>query len=195
MTTITTDRPAPDRAQIERATRLVTELLKGRGRNANPPGAVDALGRALAATPPKSDHGQLLFRTLRTLQGMGAEPQADDERAVWWLAQRGQTPTPGAVATRLAHLETARRTTAAVRAAVDAIGARDGAKAAATVADIIARTGAGPTWRELAAAMGWPLTPYEVRYAAVTRLVAAGWLEHGTAERSLRPCRKARRSR
>jgi hypothetical protein len=191
MTTTDTRPAASKAARLERAARLVAELLKGRGRGASPPGAVEALSRALAATAPKSGHGQLLFRTLRSLQGPGGKPQADDERAVWWLAQRGQTPSPGAVAARLAAAESARQTAAAVRAAVDRIADHDGPKAAAMVADIIARTGAGPTWRELAAVMGWPSTPYEVRFAAVTRLVHAGWLESGTAERSLRPGRKA----
>jgi hypothetical protein len=192
--TITQTRPTVSRAQLERAATLVATLLKGRGRKDGTPAAAGALGRALGATQPKSEHGQLLFRTLRSLQAdAGGKPRADDERAVWWLACRGQTPSPAAVAGRIRAVESARSTAAAVRAAVAAIAEHDGPKAAAYVADMLARDGTGPTWRELADAMDWPRIPYEIRFVAVTRLVHAGWLETGEAERSLRPGRKAGR--
>jgi hypothetical protein len=195
MTVITDTRPAPpSRAQLERASQLVAELLKGRSRGSvTYHAAVSALSRAIAVTPPKSEHGRLLFRTLRSLQDRGAGPKAADESAVWWLAQRGQTPTPGAVAARLAAAGTSRQAAAAVGVVTGQLGDDDGARAADAVAGVIARTGAGPTWRELAIAMGWPLTPHKVQFAAVSHLVAMGWLQYGTTKRSLRPGPKARR--
>lgn len=60
---------------------------------------------------------------------------------------------------------------------------RDAAAAAAHVAAVRAQTGAGPTWAELAAHLGW--RPHAVAELAITELTAAGVLTHTDEHRSL----------
>jgi hypothetical protein len=57
----------PSPARIERATALATKMLEGRWHGKRLATAAAAIGRALAATPPGSEHGQLLARTLRAV--------------------------------------------------------------------------------------------------------------------------------
>ena len=68
------------------------------------PRTVRAFGRALAATQPSSDHGRLLAATLKSLAA-GTSRLADlpdEQHATAWLAFKGITPSPGAVAERVA---------------------------------------------------------------------------------------------
>jgi len=58
--------------------------------------------------------------------------------------------------------------------------------AARWVAGYVAGTGEGPTWAELAAAMGWPDDRDTLRSVIFT-LVKHGWLQVSPAPRSLRP--------
>ena len=59
-------------------------------------------------------------------------------------------------------------------------------RAAGWTEAIVAVTGEGPTWRELAYAMWWP-SDREEYGPIILRIVKAGWLVSGTEPRSLRP--------
>lgn len=185
--TMTTPRPAIRPAARTRATALAAELLKAHRLGSRLEAASAAIGRALAENAPKSDHGQLLFRALAPGD---RRTRPADERAVLALAERGETPTAAAVT---AWLEADARRTAAARAIRTAAAipvAEHGRQAAAYVAETLERTGTGPTWPELADALGWPARPRNARYAIITKLITAGWLEAGEQPRSLRPGRK-----
>lgn len=179
--TITTDQSA-DRAA--RATALAAELLKQHQLGEQLPAAAAAIGRSLAVTEARSPHGDVLHRTL---QPRPTTARPADERAVLWLIGRGETPTPAAVAARIRN----ERTTDARAKALYRLAGRhvrqDGQAAARYVADVVAATGSGPTWNELATALGWPLDPRRATAHIVNQLTAAGWLETGTGTRSLRP--------
>jgi hypothetical protein len=153
------------------------------GRRRADPQAAAAFGRALAVTAPKSPHGQLLIAALRP------RPLADRsaaERAVHWLAARGETPTAGAVASRLEMIRVRRDGAERRKGQADQLADRDAMKAAAHVGQVVTATGAGPTWTELGKAMGWP---HDAKNAVITRLIRTGWLEIGQAPRSMRPGR------
>ncbi len=184
MTTIT--KPAkPTQAQIERATAVAAKLLRAHtDRQDRKPVTAAAFGRALVVTPPGSDHGKLLAATLRSGKWKDRPPE---QRVVQKLARRGETPTAAAIASlrdgaaaHQAHLDRLR-----VQAG-PFIGA-DGPRAAAHVAQVIQATGAGPTWFELARALGdWPRDNFTREYI-IRGLATADWLETGTKPRSLRP--------
>jgi hypothetical protein len=61
--------PKPElvgRAQVERATALAAKLLAGHDHRADrKPETAAAFGRALASTPPRSEHGKVLAAALR----------------------------------------------------------------------------------------------------------------------------------
>lgn len=181
MTTITTARPR--KAAIRGGRQVAERILASRQL---PPGAdagqlAAAFGKALAITSPQSAHGKVLAGALRDKQSQDRTPA---ERAAWWLAIRGQTPTEAAVAKRLAELDSQRRRAVEHKKAADLRANRDGLRAARYVAMALTCTGAGPTWRELSRAMGWPDASCA---AVIRRLVDAGWLAAGEERRSLRP--------
>jgi hypothetical protein len=184
--TMTAPAPVSTASQYREAVAQATEVVTGaltrasRGRAPDPQLAA-ALGRALARSARGSEHRKLLAAALRARKPGERTPE---ERAVWWLARRGETPTPGAVATRVA--EDQRRQERA--ALVEQLAHDDGLRAAVEVARTVRRTGAGPTWRELARALGWP------DWAAplvIPRLESAGWLAAGTERGSLRPGKRS----
>jgi hypothetical protein len=65
-------------------------------------------------------------------------------------------------------------------------GVRDAEAAAAWVGQVVDATGTGPTWSELAAAMGWPSDRAIIK-AIICTLAKRGWLTTGRRSRSLRP--------
>jgi hypothetical protein len=65
--------------------------------------------------------------------------------------------------------------------------AADGPHAAQYVADVVSRTSTGPTWMELAVAMGWPVKPWGTLDWLGRGLAKAGWLTFTPETRSLRP--------
>jgi hypothetical protein len=179
--------PAPPRRQqLERATQLATGALTRIGRGRVPErGTAEAFGRALAGTHPRSPHGQLLTAALQV------RPWADRtlaERVCHWLARRGETPTARAVASRLEQAGGQEQRAEERQVLTKQLAERDGLRAAVYVAGIVRDTGAGPTWRELGRAMGWPgwAVPW-----VVGQLERDGWLTTGPAERALRPGRGA----
>jgi hypothetical protein len=182
MTTATRQAP-PSPAQIERATALAARMLEDRGLGKRLPTAAAAIGRALVATAPGSEHGQLLTRVLRPAAG----ERADEEQAAIWLACRSEIPSAAAVAAAARQLAKRRaRQDRLIALAAPHVGA-DGERAAAFVAGIVQETGAGPTWAELGDAMGWPAHPLGLRTAIITGLRSAGWLRYRQKPRSLRP--------
>jgi hypothetical protein len=100
------------------------------------------------------------------------------------LLRRGETPTPAAVAGLLTDWQAHDAAVHHQQQRVAHVLAHDGPRAAAAAADAWTRHGQGPTWRELARAMGWPERDLE---AAIQALATAGWLTPGKAPRSLRP--------
>jgi hypothetical protein len=62
----------------------------------------------------------------------------------------------------------------------------DGEAAARYTAQVLAGTGAGPTWAELADALGWPADP-TLRRLITRDLIGCGWLACTREARSLRP--------
>ena len=181
----TTKQAPPTLEQIERATALVTKLLKGRWHGKRLAVVAAAIGKALVATPPGSEHGQLLVRALRPSPEGAQRP--DDERAVFWLALRGETPTPGAVTGALQMMSARRAREERLHAAAPPFVEADGERAAAHVAAAVRDTGTGPTWAELANAMDWPRYPWHLRAVIIEQLARAGWLQTGKQPRSLRP--------
>ena len=168
------------------ATKLAEKLLRAGGHRGKwVPVAAVALGRALVKTTPGSEHGKLLAATLRTPKA-DAPVQADAPagvETVLWLARAGVTPTAAAVADHLERYESRRRRQAVIRAFTPRPDV-DGPRAAAWVAQVLAETGTGPTWWELAVAMDWP-TP--VRTRQIRALLAHHWLVATSQPRSLRP--------
>jgi hypothetical protein len=118
-------------------------------------------------------------------------PGTAEASAYRWLESRGQTPTPEAVAARLAAVEES-RVSGALRAERQArraaeLAAADGPRARDWVAGVRAATGTGPTWRELTAAMGWPHAR-PLRELIMGACADAGYLIfERRVERSLRP--------
>jgi len=173
--------------RLARATALAATLLQGHRLGTRLPLAAATVGRALVATSPKSDHGQLLARALQA----ATDGRPADERAVLWLARRGEIPTAAAVAARIEGEARHHAAAKVLRAVADWAAAEDGPQASEYVAAVLAETGTGPTWRELGAALGWPRRPHDTIYVIITRLAAAGWLDQGDkTARSLRPGRK-----
>jgi hypothetical protein len=147
--------------------------------------AAAAIGKALVATPPGSEHGQLLARVLRPAAG----ERSDDERAVLWLARRGETPTAAATAAASQGLANRQDCGRRVRVAATPLVEADGPRAAAYVAAVVAAT--GPTWADVGRAMDWPRYPWNLRAVVIEQLARAGWLQTGKQPRSLRPGPKA----
>ena len=174
------DRPErPPNADIKKAVRLVADVLGQRGT----PKMAAALGRALAECAPRSDHGRLLARTIQVIKSGG--PVMDvDVRRVRPLAQAGTVPTPASVRALAESERAAARSAVKRRELVEAAVQRDGRSAAVYVAAVVRSAGTGPTWMELATAMGWP---HRVAAPVIRELERAGWLRTGQAARSLRP--------
>jgi hypothetical protein len=189
VTTITASKLAqPSPEQIERATAIAAKLLAGHDdRTDRKPRTASAFGRALTLTPPGSDHGKLLAAALRPARWAD---RTREQCVVLQLARRGETPTAGAVAARLDQLEAHRAHVDRLRAQAAPLGAADGPRAAAHVAQVVRATAEGPTWWELGDAMGWPRNKF-VREFVIRGLAAAGWLRVGPEPRSLRPGPKA----
>jgi hypothetical protein len=188
--TITAPAPAspapPRRQQLERATQLATAALTRIARGRAPERkTAEAFGRALAGTHPRSSHGQLLTLALQARPWTDRTP---GERACHWLARRGETPTAGAVASRLEQARGQKQLAEERQVLTGQLAERDSLRAAVYVAGIVRDTGTGPTWRELGRAMGWPgwAAPW-----VIGLLERAGWLTTGAAERTLRPGRGA----
>lgn len=180
MTTATAAAPA----QIDRATMLAARMLRASAqRRDRKPLTAAAFGRALAATQPGSAHGKVLAAALRSAD-WHARPR--EERIVLGLARSGETPTAAALAARLGQLAAKRDRLRRARDRARAIADRDGQAASACVARVVAETGAGPTWGELAAFCGWPRDK-GLRQMVIRELAAAGWVTTGQAPRSLRP--------
>jgi hypothetical protein len=118
-------------------------------------------------------------------------PGTPEANAYEWLQSQGQNPTPAAVANRLAALKErqvsgARRAERQARRAAE-LAMADGPRAREWVAGVRAATGAGPTWRELTAAMGWP-HDRRLRELIMGGCADAGYLVfERRVERSLRP--------
>ena len=148
MTTTTDTKPkaGPSLQDRERYTALVTKTLAAR-RDVTPVAAA-ALGKALAAANPSSDHGQVLAAAVRAL---GAAPRKwptdPAQEAVWWCAKRSTTPTAAAVADRLATIAARRKRNTTRWAEITRIVTEDGPRAAAHVAEVVRETETGPTWR------------------------------------------------
>jgi hypothetical protein len=181
--TMTTARPRASRATIRQATALAASVINGRRL---PPQVsaeqlAAAFGRALAVTAARSEHGQVLTAAL---QDRPLPRRSPAERAAWWLAARGQTPTAQAVAKRLAEAQAQQERAEERRQAAEQLARRDGPRAAQYAAGVIQSTGTGPTWRELGQAMGWPEWSWP---AVIGRLERAGYLATGSEPRSLRP--------
>src|SRR6266702_3091508 len=112
-----------------------------------------AVAGAVVVTHPRTPHGQALMRALSGPLSYAEGRPGPELGAIRWLTARGQAPTEAATAARVAAVE-ARRTAGAARGqAVRSAVAADGPGAAGTVAEVVARTGTGPTWRELAPAL------------------------------------------
>lgn len=144
------------------------------------------LARVLMRTHPKSQHGQLLMRALSP-----ASPQkrSEPENAVRWLIKRGQSPTPEAVADRLQIVQAQKAPKIDIWDIAESIAARDGMRAAQTIAEQIAETGQAPTWFELARALDWPRK--QTRFDPIFRLLEReGWIVTGPEPRSIRPGRR-----
>jgi hypothetical protein len=146
---------------------------------------VDKLARALANTPAKSEHGQLLVRALRPGKG----PRPKDERIVRRLVGYNGDPPYAHVVGQLLDAEGKREERAAWRNRVVAkVVAEDGPRAAAFVAQCWQETGAGPTWHQLSSAMGWPSHPkIRIIPAIIHGLAKGGWLRAGKEPNSLQP--------
>jgi hypothetical protein len=186
----TTAAIAPSPAQVgqvppERAAALAARLLAGhRERRDRKPATAAAFGRALAATAPGSEHGQLLAAALRPAKW---EDRSLQQRLVFGMARRGETPTARALESRLGQLEERRAHRERLRGTAASIAGRDAGKAGAFIAGTLGDTGQDPTWTELATAMGWPRKPYGLREGIIRSLAEAGWLQVSTEPRSLRP--------
>ena len=106
-----------------------------------------------------------------------------------WLEDRNQALTPYAIAGRLLtvreHVEANRRK-ATKRRALDELLATDpaGPRSAHLVKACRDKFGWGPTWAELARAMGWGCTQSQQTIHALARV---GWLSFTREPRSLRP--------
>lgn len=139
--------------------------------------AYAALADVLTVTAPTSQHGRLVLAALDP-QRASDDSRPPEEEAVRALLAHGQAPTPEAVAIEAADIT---RVAGATRDQV-----RDeGRKAAELVAGWWRATNAGPTWAELAIAMGWPGRSAADRH--IRMLEKARWLTTGLAPRSLRP--------
>jgi len=170
-------------AERERFTAIAARMLadgprSGKWSRRERDTAAQALGAVLAKTPARSEHGRLLSAALKGIAS--AEPLGEQEHAVMRCARQGITPVPASVAQAAAHYAGVRSRTGAVTEALFA----DGERAGAEVARVVAVTGAGPTWGELATAMGWP---WKSRGAIIRALARDGWLVTGCEPRSLRP--------
>jgi hypothetical protein len=126
-----------------------------------------AFGRAMAVTPPGSEHGRLLVAALRSPKGPGRPLPV---QVAAWLAGRGTSPTPAAIEGRI------REVTGSAERRTRLLASLDGAAAAAFVAAFWAEHGQGPTWAEVARAMGWPRNSAEL---AIPQLARQGWLTPG----------------
>lgn len=145
-----------------------------------------AVAGAITVTHPRSPHGQALMMALSAPVSQINNQMRPEHRAIRWLVARGQTPTEAATAGRMKATEIRLATIATRRQGAQVTVGTDGPRAAAVVAGVVAETGTGPTWHELAAAMDWP--HHRPRLERIMRgLARAGWLTFTDQERSLRP--------
>jgi hypothetical protein len=178
-----------DRAEAlrraEHGAKIAAKLLAGHDHKADrKPVTARAFGQALAVTEPGSEHGRLLAAALRP-GSWGDRPET--ERVVLRLARRGDTPTASAVQNWLDGIRQHQERGHRLRAEAAPLIEGDAVRAAAHVAQVVRDTGAGPTWRELARAMDWPMSPWGTHSAIIGGLAMAGWLEFTSRPRSLRP--------
>ena len=142
--------PIPAAEKLAQATQLVARLLARRKPNSRPEVAVQAMARALVATPPASDHGRLLAATIKTLAAPGLHLHEPDQIAVWWLCRRGDTPSAGAVAGRLTSIQARDANARLLLAEAGEIAAKDGPRAAEGILPALCATqamaGSGPSW-------------------------------------------------
>jgi hypothetical protein len=186
MTETAASKPVPPtEAQLKRAAALAAKLLQGRGLGKRMPVAANAIGKALATTEPRSGHGQLLVRTLRSTPD-GAE-RPDDELAVLNLARYGTTPTAAAVAGEVQGLAARRARLERLNSLAAPIAEADGTRAAAFIARTVETTGIGPTWVQLARELGWPEHPWGLTASVVWHLRRAGWVTTGKKKGSIHP--------
>jgi hypothetical protein len=173
----------PEPEQVKRLESIVDKMLAGRSRRVKMP-AVKAFVKALASVSPSDEHGQLLLTTLRSLKEPPGIVTDDYQRAVWWLARQGQTPTAEAVSAKVDETRTMIKRRLEIHAQVNEILSRDGCRAAKFTADYCNANGYGPTWDTLATAMGWNM---RVRHPVITGFRAQGWLNFTDRRRSLVP--------
>jgi hypothetical protein len=175
---------------VGRYTEIAAKMLAGHNHKQDRrPAVAQAFGRALAATSPRSGHGQLLAAALRP--GLWRERPAA-ERAALKLARRGETPTEAALEAWLEGARRRRERDEQARSAVAACAEAGGPRAAEYVATVVRDTDQGPTWAELSQAMDWPRQPWHLRGAVIHQLAREGWLQFTSEPRSLRPGPAAR---
>jgi hypothetical protein len=169
--------------EVASAAALAEKLLRAGGHRGRwVQVAAVAMARALVKTTPGSEHGKVLAAALRA-------PRLDAPAgvgAVLRLARAGVTPTEAAVASCLEQQDRRNRRQVAARALARGLVGADveGPRAAAWVAQVLAQSDDGPTWGELAAAMGWPRPVAGVQIRA---LITSRWLTGSSRPRSLRP--------
>lgn len=171
-------------AAVTHATKLTEEVLRRRATKDVREPVAAAFGKALAMTPPGSAHRKVLAGAIQKERW---QDRSAAERAAWFLAVKGVTPTEAAVAARLGQLADRSVRAEERRAARDAAllpGGIDGGAVAAFVASVWESTGAGPTWSEVCRAGGFPQAAIDM---IVRRLVDEKWLAVGAEPRSLRP--------
>jgi hypothetical protein len=180
---MTPEEKAEQKATVKRYTKLMRKMLPDKKVWYR---TVRAFGRALAATPPSSDHGQLLASTLKTLSA-GQQLADPSQRAVLWLARRGETPTAGAVTGRLDAVATEQKRPARqaghwkrIHAEAEAI---DDDLVVKYVGEINDTTGTGPLWSEVGRQFG---LRYAVTQQVIMSLRCAGRLAYTKETRSLR---------
>jgi len=174
---------AYDPVKLAKLTQIAETMLKnksGHARALSP----EAFGRALAVTEPSSEHGRLLSRTLKALS-RNESLATEEERAVWWLARNGQTPTPNAVAGRVTAMQSSYTKRAnkdmVLREVVTKIR---GHEVAAQIAAFIDGNGHGPTWLELSLMMDWNRIYLN---EIMEHLASNNWIAFTEEHRSLTP--------
>ena len=170
--------------KIAAAVSLMRKIIPGEA--GKRPVVQQAIARALIQTPASSDHGKLLKSAIHSIASR-ERVTVPAIKAVVWLAERGITPTAGAVSGRLSSQATKRSgmiSRAGQNAASIKLGVEQGMQAAVWVAAYIAEFDKCPLWSELAAEFAWSR---EIRGPVIYRLVRDDVLVSTTKVRSLRP--------
>jgi hypothetical protein len=171
-------------AQVAAAVALMEKVILGKA--GKRPQVQEALARALVVTPAASEHDILLKSAIQII---AARDKITDPavKVVIWLAERGITPTAGAVSGRLSS-QAAKRAGQVSRVKSNAgsikLGVEQGTQVAAWVAAYIAENEQGPLWSEVAKNFGWAR---EIRGGIIHRLIKSGVLSATPETRSLRP--------